>query len=301
MLHHRSGSTAGLISETFLAKHLPALLLGITLIGLAPVIQAADILIFSAPPRGPALQEAEVYAPIAQYLSEVTGKTIIYRHPGNWLSYQRNMQRGVYDLVFDGPHFVSWRMARAKHQPLVSMPGKLSFVVYTRVDNTRIRDIYDLRGRTICGLAPPNLATLTMYDQFRNPARQPLVREVKNSPAGYKAVLAGKCVAGVMRDKLFNKLNKKGYKAKIIFHSKGVANQAFSAGPRISKTDKEKITRAIMSPQGVRRMANFHKRFNKKNKPLSRARRKAYDGLWRLLKDVWGFEIAVKKASRPGR
>ena len=277
-----------------MTKYLPALLLSITLTGLTPTTQAADTLIFSAPPRGQAVKETKVYAPIAQYLSEVTGKTIKYRHPGNWLAYQRNMQRGVYDLVFDGPHFVAWRMAKVKHKPLVSMPGKLAFVVFTRVNNTRVRDIYDLRGRTICGLAPPNLATLTMYDQFRNPARQPLVKEVRSFPAGYKAVLAGQCVAGVMRDKLFNKLNKKGHKAKIIFHSKGVANQAFSAGPRISKADKEKITKAIMSPQGAKRMAAFHARFNKKKKPLSLAKWDAYNGLWRLLKDVWGFEVAAK-------
>lgn len=283
-----------------MAKYLPALLLSITLIGLTPATQAADTLIFSAPPRGPMAKETKVYKPIAEYLSEVTGKTIEYRHPGNWLSYQRNMQRGVYDLVFDGPHFVAWRMAKVKHQPLVSMPGKLAFVVFTRVDNTQIRDIYDLRGRTICGLAPPNLATLTMYDQFRNPARQPLVKEVKSFPLGYKAVLAGKCTAGVMRDKLFNKLNKKGHKAKIVFHSKGVANQAFSAGPRISKTDKEKITKAIMSPQGAKRMATFHARFNKKKKPLSQAKWEAYDGLWRLLKDVWGFEVVVRKTFKTG-
>ena len=263
-------------------------------------VHAADEYIFSAPPRGPAAKEIKVYKPIAEYLSEVTGKKITYRHPGNWLSYQRNMQRGVYDLVFDGPHFVAWRMAKVKHQPLVSMPGKLAFVVFTRVNNTKIRDIDDLRGRTICGLAPPNLATLTMYEQFQNPARQPLVREVKSFPLGYKAVLAGKCVAGVMRDKLFNKLNKKGHKAKIIYHSKGVANQAFSAGPRISKADKEKITKAIMSPQGTKRMVNFHKRFNKKSKPLSQAKWEAYDGLWRLLKDVWGFEVAFNKNAKRG-
>ncbi len=259
------------------------------------VTTAEESYIFTAPPRGSAEKETKVYAPIAEYMTEITGKKFVYRHPGNWLSYQRNMQRGAYDLVFDGPHFVAWRMAKAKHMPLVSLPGKLAFVVFTSAGNKDFTKVSQLKGRTVCGLAPPNLATLTLYDQFKNPLRQPLVIEVRSFPKGYQAVMSGKCVAGVMRDKMFFKLNKKANKGKVIFHSRGIANQAFSAGPRLTKEDQQKITDALLSPTGFVRMKNFHARFNKKGKPLSRATVAAYRDHWKLLKDVWGFEVTKNR------
>lgn len=94
--------------------------------------------IFSAPPREIGESESDVYLPIADYLSKATGKKIVYQGSNNWLSYQDKMREGAYDLVFDGPHFVSWRMARLQHVPLVKLAGDLTFVVIVRKDNDRI-------------------------------------------------------------------------------------------------------------------------------------------------------------------
>lgn len=126
----------------------------------------ADTYIFTAPPRGSEENEAKVYKPVADYLTSATGKKIIYQHPDNWLSYQGHMHKGAYDIVFDGPHFVSCRMARLQHEPLAKLPGNLGFVVAVKKDNDQLKSLKDLGGRTVCDLAPPNLATLTMYSQF---------------------------------------------------------------------------------------------------------------------------------------
>ena len=252
---------------------------------------AADEYIFTAPPRGTPAAEAKTYEPIAHYLSQATGKKIVYEHPDNWLSYQNEMQKGKYDLVFDGPHFISWRMVKTQHQPLVKLPGKLAFVLATNAKDDKVTDIKQLAGRTVCGLAPPNLATLTMQAQFDNPARQPLVVEVPSFGAGYKQMLAGKkCAAAVMRDKLFNKLNGETKAARVIWASKGVANQGFSAGPRFTADDKRKMQEALVAPAAQQAIATFLDRFSKGNKQLQVATIQDYDGLAVLLKDVWGFD-----------
>lgn len=253
---------------------------------------AANEYIFSAPPRGSAEKENKVYQPIAAYLSIVLGKKIVYQHPGNWLSYQNNMQKGKYDLVFDGPHFVSWRILKTKHVPLVKLPGKLAFSIMVAKNNKGIKNYHDLMGRTVCGLAPPNLATLTIYSLFTNPVRQPLVVEVKSFPEGYAKAAKGTCVGAVMRDKMFNKLNKKKKAGRVIFNSKGIANQAFTAGPRFSAKEKEKLVAALLSKSAVGQMQAFHKRFNKKGKPVLPANKKDFAGLAVLLKDVWGFSLS---------
>lgn len=270
---------------------LPAIL-GLLCATLAAPVSAAQELVFTSPPRESAEDGLKVYKPIADYLSRVIGKPVVYKHPGNFLTYQYDMRQGKYDIVFDGPHFVSWRMHMIDHEPLVTLPGNLAFTVMVNKDNQDIQTVQDLRGHTVCGLAPPNLATLTLYSLFDNPARQPLVIRVNSFPEAYQQVAKGKCVAAVMRDKMFNKLNKKHKAGRAIFNSKGIANQTFSAGPRVSPQQKEKIIEAMLSEQGVKTMQAFHKRFNKNSKPMKRAKREDYTDLALLLKDAFGFSIA---------
>ncbi|MEJ2105930.1 MAG: PhnD/SsuA/transferrin family substrate-binding protein, partial [Acidiferrobacteraceae bacterium] len=173
---------------------------GLLLLSLVPDLFAApQPIVFSAPPRGSETKETAVYKPIADYLSRALGRPVVYRYPDNWLNYQKQMQDGHYDIIFDGPHFIGWRMAKIGHQPLVKLPGLLKFVVFTRADNKTIHSLDQLAGRPVCGLAPPNLATLSMYDQFPNPVRQPLVIGVKSFPDDYARVMDGGCMAGVMR------------------------------------------------------------------------------------------------------
>jgi len=259
-----------------------------------PAVFAAngETYIFSAPPRGTEAQEREVYGPIAQYLSAATGKNIVYKHPDNWLNYQNQMQKGQYDLVFDGPHFISWRMSKVGHQPLAKLPGQLSFVVMTREDAKLSSNSLDgLAGRKVCGLAPPNLATLTMYNQFPNPMRQPQVKETEGFNLAFKGVIDQECDAAVMRDKMYNKLQASSKtKAKVIWSSQGISNQGFSAGPRFSPGDRKKITDALISANAQQPLQKFFDRFSKQNKKLLPASAGEYAGLGSLLRDVWGFE-----------
>jgi len=265
-----------------------ALLISVSLaIPSIPLRAANQTFVFSAPPLGFAEKQTKIYAPIAAYLSKAIGKHIVFKYPGNWLNYQADMQQGKYDLVFDGPHFVGWRMAKLSHVPLVKLPGNLTFVVVAKNSGMKLQS---LAGLSVCGLAPPNLATLTLYNQFPNPMRQPRVWEVKSFPIAYKLVQDGKCAAAVMRDKMFFKLrNTAKTKEQVIWTSDSISNLGFSAGPRFSDTDKAKITQALMSPDAQKPLANFFNRFSKKNRKLLKATAGDYAGLGSLLKDVWGF------------
>lgn len=269
----------------------PVFYFAMLVVMLSPALGQAEEYVFSAAPRETAEKGAIVYNPVAEYLSKVTGKTIVYRHPDNWLNYQAKMQKGHYDLLFDGPHLIGWRMANVKHEPIARVPGKLTFVVFVRKDNKSINRLDDLAGHTMCGMAPPNFATLTMYSQFSNPARQPLLVETTSFQVAYKIITKGGCVAGVTRDKMFDKLQKQnGNQCRVIWRSKGAANQGFSAGPRFSSEDKDRIVKSLMAPEAQHYLQKFFERFNKKDKKLVVSTRQEYTGLGRYLKDVWGFQ-----------
>jgi hypothetical protein len=134
----------------------------------------ADIITLSAPPRDSEEEGRRRFEPLAEYLSKTLGKKVVYRHPGSWGVYQGAMQKGAYDLVFDGPHFNGWRMEKLDYSVLVKAPGDFSQVVVVRKDNTA-SDLKRLAGRKVCAHEPPNLGTLIMQGAFDNPARQPLI------------------------------------------------------------------------------------------------------------------------------
>ena len=247
--------------------------------------------VFTAPPRDVGGgNESAVYGPVAAYLSAATGKKIVYEHSDNWLSYQDNMRKGKYDLVFDGPHFLSWRMAKLQHEPLAKLPGKLVFVVVAKKDNDKAQTMKDLSGRTVCGMAPPNLATLTLYSQFTNAAREPMIIPAKSFKEAYANMVADKCVAAVMGKGFYKNLEKG--EAKIVWESTGVPNQAFSASPRFSEQDRAKMVAALTSPEARVKLAQFFAIFSKE-KNLEVAKRDEFVGVSALLKDVYGFDTAA--------
>lgn len=258
---------------------------------------AADVYVLTAPPRDSGGAESDVYEPIAQYLSSAIGRKIEYRNYDNWLTYQDRMRRGEYDIVFDGPHFVGWRMAKLGHEPVARLAGKLAFVVAVKKDNDKIGALKDLAGRTVCGLPPPNLATLTVLSQFDNPARQPIVIEVKSFSDAYHDMARGKCVAAILRDNAIGQFDKDKGIAKVIYKSEGIANQGFSVGPRLASADKAKIAQALLAPQARQHLKVFFERYSK-DKDLVVATREEYQDLGRLLRDVWGFDLTPDAARR---
>ena len=273
-------------------KIITMLLTGIMLVATTITTASAAEYIFTAPPREKAKEGKELYGPIAQFLSDTTGHTFTYKHPDNWLSYMKAMRMGEYDVVFDGPHLVSWRVAALQHTPLVRLPGKLEFVVISRKDNEHVKKLEDLAGKSICGHAPPNLATLTMQDQFQNPARQPRVEVIRGFANVYKAMLAEKCEAAVIPAKVYKKLNAEDEQkqTQVLFQSIGLPHQAISVASRISESDQQAIRKALLSREGIAATEKLRKRFAG-GKEMIATDRVEYEGYGYLMSDFWGFDL----------
>jgi ABC-type phosphate/phosphonate transport system substrate-binding protein len=247
-------------------------------------------LVFTAPPRESAAKAKEVYQPIADFFSKVAGQRVVFRYSDNWLTYQSDMRKGIYDIVFDGPAFISWRIAKQDHSPLVKLPGNLVFVAIAKKDNDAVKVLKDVVGRSLCGFPPPNLATLTVLYEFNNPVRQPLLIEVKSFQAAYKSVVEGKCLAGIIQVKLWEEFDKEKGATKVLFKSKPVPNQGFSAGgPRVPPELRAKMAEALMSEEGKAATKLLRDEF--KGQDFVPAKKEEYENQAVLLRDVWGFEL----------
>jgi ABC-type phosphate/phosphonate transport system substrate-binding protein len=246
-------------------------------------------LVLSAAPREDSTEAGTIFTPVAEYLSTVLGKKVVFKHAGNWGVYQGLMQKGAYDIVFDGPHFNSWRVDRVQHNVLAKVPGDHVFVVLVKKDNDKIRELKQLAGRTICGHAPPNLGTLTALNEFSNPARQPIIVNTDGWKEIYQGLLANKCVAAVVPVKALEKIEKDtGRQTKIVFRGAALPDNAFSAGPRLSAQDQEKIARALLSPEGEKATSKLREKYAA-GKSFSATSNKEFAGLSSYLKNEWGY------------
>lgn len=260
----------------------------VALFSAVPLAAAKD-LVLTSPPRESEQKAREIFQPIADYLARVLGQPVTFRYSDNWLSYQSEMQKDMYDIVFDGPHFVSYRTIKYRHAPLVKLPGKFVFVLIAKKENQRINRVEDVYGRVLCAPAPPNLAALTILSQYPNPSRQPVLVDTKGFPQTYEALMKGKCAAAAMQKKMFEKLDKGRNAMKVLYESKGLPNQAISVSTRIDTAQHAKLTEALLSDAGKQATAKLREEYN--GQDFIPASAEEYHTQVELLKDVWGFQL----------
>ncbi len=254
-----------------------------------PRLGEGSALVFGAPPRESCAKEAEVYQPVANHLSKITGKPVVFRCADNWLAYSKNMVSGVYDIVFDGPAFNGWRAEKLQHIPLVKLPEDFVFVVVTKADNGKVKETKDLAGRLVCAHAPPNLGTLTLLSRFDNPARQPVIVETKGWDNSLKGLLANKCAGTVVPIKNLAKFDVGAKKMfRVLYQHTAMPNQAISVGPRIPADTRAKILEGLMSEEG--KAATTRLRAVYAGADFVQTSAQEYAGLGQLLKNDLYFQ-----------
>lgn len=246
----------------------------------ADITKDSGTFFFSAPPGGTYDEEAAKYQPIADHLSRVTGKRFVYRYTDNWLTYSKNMASGTYDLVFDGAALNGWRIDRINHTPLVKLSDDLVFVVVARSDS-RVAQLKQLAGHRVCAMPLPDVGSLAILSQFDNPARQPVIVDVKDSKDAYKGLQQGKCAGSVVSLKELDTMDRTS--VKVVYQHRALPNQAFSAGPRLSPELKEKVRDALLSGPGKTATAALRTAHGGGN--LTAAAPGEYVGLGKMLKD----------------
>lgn len=255
-------------------------------------VSALADLTFSAPPRESPEKGVKMYAPIARHLSEILGEKVTYEHPGGWFKYSANMRNKKYDIVFDGPHFAAWRIKNIGHSAVAKLPGSLGFMILAKADDDNINNVRDLARFKICGLASPNLGTVTVYSLYDNPVVQPEVFEVKGGFKGvFKAFKQGKCRAAVVRDNIYKKLKDNEKKQiKVVYKSRPLPNQTVTVSNQVGPGKRDLIAYSFTTPDGIKPAEKLFGRFSKKAKYFIPSKQGEYKDLENLLTGViWGW------------
>lgn len=253
---------------------------------LLPFSLYAEALVFATAPTQSASETNKLYGPLLDYLSKVSGQKITLKTASNFVEYSNNMRKGNYDILFDGPHFVGWRMDNIGHEPIARFPGKIRIVVVTK-EGTPFKTLEDLASQNICAFASPNMLTMAFLHYFPNPARQPNLIRAQGFD-GLKACLAnGKGHAMVVRDKIWNKMKDKSGLRLIPVPEHSYPERTFSVSSKVAAEVRAKLTAALTSPEGAQAGQPLLSRF-KKDKFLP-AEKALYQNTGKLLNPVWGF------------
>lgn len=248
-------------------------------IGWASAPVAPSRLVLATAPDLPA-GTAKRYLALARHLSHVTGKEIVYQPSHDWLSYQRHLRTGGYDLVLASAPVASWLIASHAHEPLVRASADDRFVLITDGAQT-ITEVSDLAGRRICAPALPDVGTLSVYVHFDNPARRPILVADNDPGRIYDTLRAGGCEAAVLPRDAYDVLQGKRHQARELLSTTAMPGMTLTAGPRLTAEQKLAIRRALLDAQETRPIDN--------PPGFTAAKVRDYDGLSELLNPLWGF------------
>jgi len=255
-----------------------------------PALLASDALVFSTAPTQPPELTRQLYQPLVDYLSRETSRKIVLKPAKNFLEYSRAMQKGEYDIIFDGPHFVGWRVAKHKHKVVAKLPGSIRLVVVGR-DDARITGYEDLAGKKVCAFSSPNLLSLAFMDLYQRPGSQPILVKVNSFKQALECVHNGGGVAAIMREKYWEVQSftqKQGLRL-IYSTNKTFPHRAFSVGERVDDKTRKAIVMALTSEGVIASGDAILQRF--RSKKFTAAQSSEYVGLEALLKPVWGYRV----------
>ncbi|WP_455210540.1 phosphate/phosphite/phosphonate ABC transporter substrate-binding protein [Kaarinaea lacus] len=250
----------------------------------------ADI-IFAAPPQYSEETAREIYGPLIRYLELIIGETVVFEYPSGWREYSKNMREDHYDIVFDAPHFSSWRMKHIEHEAVVRLPGTLGYVVVTNQDEQYINSLRDLVSSQICSLASPNLSTMTVYRLFDNPVNMPQIKEIDGTFNDvYQALKERQCKAAVLREADYDALAPEEQKSiKVIAKSEPMPERTITVSRRL-RTKKRIITMMLTSVEGSRAGENIFREYGKQQQEFIPVTPDEYKDLDSLLSHVvWGW------------
>ena len=255
------------------------------------VVQAKSLVVTAVPNVASSHQLRTLYVPLVRYLAAATGQPTSFYDPVtlNVLGYRVARHRA--DVLFGGPHIIAWAIKHAGYRPVLAGTGTLHFLLVSR---SRRVTLQSLRDALVCGLPPPNLATLALFARFQGHVSTPYIELARSPKTALAGVLAGRCVAAAVPARLAQAALARHAVYKVA--DLGVyPNMAFAVSPRLTPTLQVRIAQALQAAAARTALA-----------PLARVYRitgwfhpssSLYSGLSHLLATYPGFSSGSRPSS----
>ena len=228
-------------------------------------------------------QTRDTYAALAKYMSRAAKVEIELVPSRNFIGYWNTMRKPEsYDFILDGAHLAAYRMQRMEHNLVATIDGVLSFTLISR-DDDLIIEPEELINRKVAILASPNLGGLQIYNLFSNPARQPLMVEVKNAVDALEAVRDGRADAAYVPTPILSRFPE----ASVIISSEPMPNMTMTASSRVPDEVLDAVRTALIQASSTDEGKAMLETINAVG--FVKADEVRYAGLEDLLKGMWGY------------
>jgi len=249
--------------------------------GLARPLAAAELSL-AIHPLLPAQRTIEIYQPLADYLSAVSGQKVRLVTHANFLAHWQAMKRDEYDLVLDGPHFTAYRIEKMGYTVLAKLPGLLSHSLVTNTENM-VLEPAELISRSIATTASPALGALYLNIIFPNPSRQPTIIETTDVEQAAELAEQGKVVAALIPTPLLSR-----YPDLVtVFTTEQVVSLGISASPKLGAELQNTLRKALLdapnNPAGRKALEAMTA------EELEPADNASFQDMERLLEGTWGY------------
>jgi len=244
------------------------------------------ILVFSTPPTQSPRTTIRNYQPMVDYISDAIGEKIVIDAPKNFQEYTKKMREGKYDLIFDGPHFIKWRIEKQDHVVIAKQPGELHFVIVVK-KGSGYRKLRDLWGKRVCSPAVPHLGTLTLLNLY-NPLREPRIVSVQSFKHALQCLKRGQGSAALVRDKFWIKTKVDKSDLELMYYTRRkMPARGLTVNHRVSKAAQIKITQALTSKKGRKYAEKAFSTIG--GGRFVKAEKTDYKNQDNLINIVWGF------------
>jgi ABC transporter, phosphonate, periplasmic substrate-binding protein len=229
----------------------------------------------------------KAYAPLASYLSKVTGKKIVVKANVNFLAYWSTISKAPkYDFILDAAHFTDYRIKKMKYIVLAKIPDGVSYSIIT-LDENLLLDPEELIGKRVATLGSPSIGAARLDALFPNPLRQPIAVEIANVDEGIKRLLSKNVYAAILPTPIVSREMAQGKPINVVTTTRQVPHIALSASPSVNTNTREIIRKALVNAhktadgKAMLKAIGFAK--------FDPAKPAIYAGQSELLKAYWGY------------
>lgn len=214
----------------------------LALAGAASPALAVDYSV-SVEPSYPAEQARDVYQPLLDYLSKVTGQRFVLRYPSNYHLLWRDIRNNTpVDFAFEEAQFTDYRAQRFGFVPLVrtSEPSIYALIAQPEIAE---RGIDALIGHQVVNMPSPSMGYALLIELYRNPVSQPEVLSTAASwKDGVEMIFSGEADAAMVPlyiAQLYPNLVE-------MHNSRSLPGRAFSAAPTVPDEVKTAVRDALL-------------------------------------------------------
>lgn len=227
------------------------------------------------------------YKPLAEYLSEQTGRKIELQTVNNYhVFWGITRRKDQFDIALDAAHMTSYRIAAHGHRVVAKVPSQVSYSLVTSEDSM-ILDIDELFAKRVATLPSPGLGAIRLLEMYPNMMHQPVLVRAENTEDAIEKLRANEVAAAIIPTPLVSQYDG----ISVVEVTDAVPSPAISVSSRVSDQTASALRKVLVDMQNSEKGKAVLK--TARLPGFEAARDSDYSGYHELLEGVWGYDHLV--------